>query len=118
MRKRNGIYYYVYPCVFRNGRPTCLAYATSKSPLGPFQYRGIIIDNAKCDPESWNIHGSIEEFHGQWYVFYHRSSGNCRANRRLCVEKIFFNDDGTIGEVKMTSQGAGDPFALGEQIEG
>ena len=80
MRKRNGIYYYVYPCVFRNGRPTCLAYATSKSPLGPFQYRGIIIDNAK--------------------------------------EKIFFNDDGTIDEVQMTSHGAGDPFALGEPIEG
>lgn len=118
MRKRNGIYYYVYPCIFRKGRPTCLAYATSKSPLGPFTYRGIIIDNAKCDPESWNIHGSIEEFHGQWYVFYHRSSGNCRANRRLCVEKIFFNDDGTIDEVKMTSQGAGEPFALGEAIEG
>lgn len=118
MRKRNGIYYYVYPCIFRKGRPTCLAYATSKSPLGPFTYRGIIIDNAKCDPESWNIHGSIEEFHGQWYVFYHRSSGNCRANRRLCVEKICFNDDGTIDEVRMTSQGAGEPFALGEAIEG
>ena len=63
-------------------------------------------------------HGSIEEFHGQWYVFYHRSSGNCRANRRLCVEKICFNDDGTIDEVRMTSQGAGEPFAPGEAIEG
>ncbi len=118
MRKRNGIYYYVYPCIYRNGRPTCLAYATSVSPLGPFTYRGIIIDNAKCDPESWNIHGSIEAFHGQWYVFYHRCSKNARSNRRLCVEKIYFNDDGTIDEVKMTSQGAGEPFALDERIEG
>ncbi len=118
MRKHNGIYYYVYPCVHRQGRPTCLAYATSSSPLGPFTYRGIIIDNAKCDPQSWNIHGSIQEFGGQWYVFYHRCSGNCRSNRRLCVEKIFFNEDGTISEVKMTSQGAGLPFAVGEQIEG
>ena len=118
MRKRDGIYYYVYPCVYRNERPTCLAYATSSSPLGPFTYRGIIIDNAKCDPESWNIHGSIEEFGGQWYVFYHRSSKNGRANRRLCVEKIEFNLDGTINEVKMTSQGAGLPFERGEVIEG
>lgn len=116
MRKRNGIYYYVYPCIFRKGRPTCLAYATSDSPLGPFTYRGILIDNAKCDPESWNIHGSIECFHGQWYVFYHRSSKNSRINRRMCVEKIFFREDGTIGEVKMTSIGAGQPFALGETI--
>ena len=35
MRKRNGIYYYVYPCVYRDKKLTCLAYATSKSPLGP-----------------------------------------------------------------------------------
>lgn len=116
MRKRNGIYYYVYPCVYRNERPTCLAYATSDSPLGPFTYRGIIIDNAKCDPESWNIHGCIEQFGDQWYVFYHRSSKNSRNRRRLCVEPIFFNEDGTINEVKMTSQGAGKPFTLGEEI--
>ncbi len=116
MRKRNGIYYYVYPCLYRVGRPTCLAYATSNSPLGPFTYRGILIDSAKCDPESWNIHGSIECFHGQWYVFYHRSSKNSRYNRRMCVEKIFFREDGTIEEVKMTSIGAGEPFATGETI--
>lgn len=118
MRKRNGIYYYVYPCVYRNNKPTCLAYATSFSPLGPFTYRGVIIDNAKCDPKSWNIHGSIQEFNGQWYVFYHRSSKNDTANRRLCVEKIEFNEDGSIDEVKMTSQGAGLPFVPGETIEG
>ena len=50
MRKRNGIYYYVYPCVYRDKKLTYLAYATSKSPLGPFTYQGVIIDNAKCDP--------------------------------------------------------------------
>ena len=44
MRKRNGIYYYVYPCVYRDKKLTCLAYATSKSPLGPFTYQGIIIE--------------------------------------------------------------------------
>ncbi len=118
MRKHNGIYYYVYPCVFREGKPTCLAYATSDSPLGPFTYRGIIIDNAKCDPQSWNIHGSIQCFRGQWYVFYHRSSKNSQLNRRLCVEPITINPDGTIDEVKMTSIGAGKPFRPGEQIRG
>lgn len=118
VRKRNGIYYYVYPCLNRGGRPTCLAYATAEHPLGPYRYRGIIIDNAKCDPESWNIHGSIQEFNGQWYVFYHRSSGRSRALRRLCVEKIYFNEDGEIDEVKSTSIGAGEPFRIGEKIEG
>lgn len=117
MRKHNGIYYYVYPCVFREGKPTCLAYATSDSPLGPFTYRGIIVDNAKCDPQSWNNYGSIQCFRGQWYIFYHRSSKNSQLGRRLCVEPITINPDGTINEVKMTSIGAGKPFALNETIE-
>lgn len=118
MRKRNGIYYYVYPCIYRNKKPTCLAYATSDAPLGPFTYRGIIIDNALCDPDSWNIHGSIQCFRGQWYVFYHRSTRNTQYNRRMCAERITFREDGTIEEVKMTSSGLGEPFALGEEIQG
>ena len=117
IRKRNGIYYFVYPCIKR-GRPTALAYATASNPLGPYEYKGIIIDNTSCDPGSWNIHGSIEEVNGQWYVFYHRSTGNSRYMRRMCVEPIYFGEDGSIKEVKMTSQGAGRPFGLNEEMQG
>ena len=115
MRRRGDWYYLVYSNMER-GRPTSLGYAMSRSPLGPFEYKGIIIDNTGCDPETWNDHGSIEEFNGQWYVFYHRSSRGSIYRRRLCIEPIFFNEDGTIDEVPMTSQGAGDPFAPGETI--
>jgi len=116
VRKRNGIYYYVYCCIKR-GKATSLGYATSPNPLGPYVHKGIIIDNDGCDPQTWNNHGSIEQFNGQWYVFYHRSSRNGKNRRRLCVEPIFFDDDGTIPEVPMTSQGAGKPFGIGENIE-
>ncbi|TVQ25159.1 MAG: carbohydrate-binding protein [Spirochaetaceae bacterium] len=105
VRKRNGIYYLVYADISR-GRPTCLGYATSNRPLGPYTKRGIVIDNTGCDPESWNNHGSIAEFEGRWYVFYHRSSQASRYNRRLCIEPISFNADGTIDEVEMTTGGA------------
>lgn len=115
MRKRDNTYYYVFADTSR-GKPSSLGYATSKSPLGPFAYRGVIIDNSACDPKSWNNHGSIEEFNGQWYVFYHRSTRNSDCMRRVCAEKIFFAEDGSIPEVKMTSQGAGEPFAPGERI--
>lgn len=116
LRKRGDTYYLVYSSIKR-GKPTSLAYSTSKSPLGPFQYKGIIIDNDGCDPASWNNHGSIEEVNGQWYVFYHRSSQNKQQKRRLCIEQIFFNEDGTIQEVPMTSQGAGRSFGIDERIE-
>lgn len=115
MRRRGDTYYLVYSDMER-GRPTSLGYATGKSPLGPFTYRGIIVDNTGCDPATWNNHGSIEEVNGQWYVFYHRSTRNSEYMRRLCVEPITFLEDGTIPEVEMTSQGAGDPFGLNERV--
>lgn len=115
MRKRGETYYYVFADTSR-GKATTLAYATSKSPLGPFIYQGVIIDNVSCDPKSWNNHGSIEVVNGQWYVFYHRSCNNSEYFRRACAEKIAFDDNGLIKEVKMTSQGVGDPFEVDEII--
>ncbi|MBO5068816.1 MAG: family 43 glycosylhydrolase [Roseburia sp.] len=117
MRKIGDTYYLVYSDMER-GKPTALGYATAESPLGPFTYRGIIIDNAGCDPASWNNHGSIEQINGQWYIFYHRSSRCTRQYRRLCIEPITLNPDGAINEVKMTSQGVGKPFGPGETIYG
>ena len=117
MRRIGDTYYYVFADMER-GKPTSLGYATSKSPLGPFTYRGIIVDNDGCDPASWNNHGSIECLNGQWYVFYHRCSRNTQFYRRLCVEPITINPDGSIDEVKMTSQGPGKPFAPGEKLMG
>ena len=109
IRKRNGIYYLVYTDISR-GRATCLSYATSRSPLGPYTKGGTIVDNTYCDPQTWNDHGSIEPFGGEWYVFYHRSSRNGIFSRRACCEKIRFAADGTIPEVEMTTQGAGAPL--------
>jgi len=117
MRKIGDTYYYVYADMER-GKPTSLGYSVSKSPMGPFTYQGIIIDNDGCDPASWNNHGSIECVDGKWYVFYHRCSRGMQQHRRLCIEPITINPDGTIDEVKMTSQGVGKPFAPGEPIMG
>jgi len=110
MIKRNGIYYLVYAHMGRGGRPTCIGYSISKSPMGPYKYGGIIIDNDHCDPGNWNNHGSLVEFRNHWYVFYHRSTHGCYTMRKACVEPIYFNEDGTINEVEMTSQGAGKPL--------
>lgn len=117
MRKIGDTYYYVYADMER-GKPTSLGYATSKSPMGPFEYQGIIIDNDGCDPESWNNHGSIECVNGTWYVFYHRCSRGTQQHRRLCIEPIEITSDGKIPEVLMTSQGAGKPFGPDEKIMG
>lgn len=117
IRKIGEKYYMVFANMER-GKPTSLGYAISDSLFGEYEYKGIIIDNCGCDPQSWNNHGSIECFQGQWYVFYHRSSRNSRVFRRLCIEPIQIDENGLIKEVKMTSQGAGEPFSEGEDIMG
>jgi len=110
MVKRNGIYYLIYAHLGRADMPTCIGYSTSSSPMGPFTYGGVIVDNDHSDPGNWNNHGSIMEYKGQWYVFYHRATHNSQMMRKACMEPIFFNEDGSIDEVEMSSQGAGPPL--------
>jgi len=117
IRRIGDLYYAVYASIER-GAPTTLSYATATSPLGPFEHRGVVIDNARCDPWSWNNHGSIERFGDRWYVFYHRSSRRSMSWRRLCIEPISFDDEGAIAEVPMTTQGPGRPLAAGDRIDG
>jgi arabinoxylan arabinofuranohydrolase len=117
MFKRNGIYYLAYANIQRHGMATCIGYSTSTSPTGPFKYGGIIVDNFGCDPNVWNNHGSVAQFNGQWYVFYHRATHGCVAMRKACVEPITFNADGSINEAEMTTQGAAGPLNPLDQME-
>ena len=117
LAKRNGIYYLVYSHMGRLGMPTCIGYSTSTSPMGPYKYGGVIIDNSHCDPANWNNHGSIAEFDGQWYVFYHRATHNSNTMRKACAEPIFFAPDGSIPEVEMTTQGASGPLDACHKLE-
>jgi arabinoxylan arabinofuranohydrolase len=111
MVKRNGIYYFIYAHMGRAGMPTCIGYSTAKSPMGPYKYGGVIVDNDHCDPGNWNNHGSIVEFRGKWYVLYHRATHNSVTMRKACIEPITFNADGSINEVEMTTQGAAGPLS-------
>ena len=104
LRRHGDKYYLIYTDISR-GRATCLSYAVSESPLGPYKKGGVIIDNIYCDPSTWNNHGSINRFGDRWYVFYHRSSNNGRTNRRVCAEPIEFDENGMIKEVPQTSSG-------------
>ena len=117
MTKRKGVYYLVFADISRADMPTCIGYATSSSPFGPYTYGGVIVDNDQCNPGNWNNHGSIAEFNNQWYVFYHRSTHGCNKMRKACVEPISFLCDGSIPEVEMTSQGAGGPLKMNTVIE-
>ena len=107
-RKIGGRYY----LIFAAGQN--LSYATSDSPTGPFAFGGVIVSNSGDNPGG-NIHGSVVELGGQWYVFYHRMTHNTVYSRRACVERVSIEPDGSIRTVEQTSlgfQSALDPYAV------
>ena len=100
--KNKGVYYLMYADNHQEpgkGGRNQLRYATADNPMGPWDYKGIILKPTDCDTS----HGSVVKFKGQWYLFYHNCSisGN-GCLRSICVDKLFFNEDGTIQEVVQT----------------
>ncbi len=105
MFKRKGIYYMTFPWVEKE-RET-LAYCTSDSPMGPWKFRGKFMEQSET--VCWTNHHSFIEFKGQWYLFYHHNdySPYFDKNRSVCIDKVEFNEDGTIAMVKPTIRGVG-----------
>lgn len=124
LRKRGNIYYYIY--IQNNNsqtsqrpagkdQPSRMAYMTSENPLGPYTYRGLIVNTTNY-PNSINVHGSFVEFKEKWYVFYHLPVIDKYITRTLCVDEMTFNSDGSINPVAITSSGAKGPFRSGDKI--
>lgn len=103
--EREGKYYLTYPWV--QDRTESLVYAMADSPLGPFEYKGKIME--KSLSECWTNHHSFVEYQGQWYLFYHHNdySPDFDKNRSVRIDKVRFNPDGTIEQVTPTYRGVG-----------
>ena len=101
LHKRNGIYYLTYSTDF----PEKTVYATSKSPTGPWEIKGIINEIAgNCNTN----HHAIITFKGRDYFIYHNGAiqphgGSYR--RSVCIDYLYYNPDGSIKRVIMTSEG-------------
>lgn len=114
MHKYNGQYYLSYSS--KSGE---IKYAMSDNPLGPFEYKGIILDKVN----SGTNHHSIVEYKGKWYIFYHNSAlyylkhpnevkkfgwdehSYHTFRRSICVDRLYYNPDGTIRKVIQTRNG-------------
>lgn len=104
--KRNGIYYMIYPDHHREPEKegevygNNMHYAISKSPLGPWKHKGIILDPTGTETS----HGSIVQFKGNWYLFYHNAALDPKGHglRSICFDRLYFKDNGDIIKVKQT----------------
>ncbi len=103
IHEEKGTYYLSYA----TGFPEKIAYATSKSLEGPWKYQGILNEVAG---NSDTNHQAIVKFKNKWYFFYHNGAmqpGGGSNNRSVCIDEIFYNKDGTLKRVIMTSEGVG-----------
>ncbi len=110
--ERNGIYYLTFPHV--ENKIERLEYTMGNNPLGPFNNRGVIMDESTSG--CWTNHHSVIQFKDQWYLFYHNNdlSPQFDKNRSVRVDSLFFNDDGTIKKVIPTLRGVGSTNATKE----
>jgi beta-xylosidase len=89
VHKYNGIYYLSYS----TGDTHFIVYATSKSPYGPFTYRGKVLEPV----QGWTNHHSIVEFQGKWYLFYHDTQLSGKTHlRNIKVAPLRYRADGSI----------------------
>ena len=102
---RKGIYYLTYPHV--ENKTERLEYAISKNPLGPFEVKGVIMDESPVG--CWTNHQSIIEYNKQWYLFYHSNDYSPKFDKARSIrsDSLFFNADGTIKKVTPTMRGVG-----------
>ncbi|WP_343256383.1 family 43 glycosylhydrolase [Ligaoa zhengdingensis] len=100
------VYYLIYPGGAGTG-PNGLSgdsffYCMADSPLGPWEDAQIFFNPTGCGTS----HGSITEFNGKWYWFYHTQDlSNIGEQRSVSVEEVIFNDDGSIQRFSKTSEG-------------
>ena len=112
IHKRGKLYYLSYAVGF----PEKIGYSTAPGITGPWTPRGLLTEGAF---NSNTIHQGIITFKGVDYFFYH--TGGMQHNTKLgsgssyrravCVDYLYYNRDGTIQRVNMSSEGTDLPPA-------
>lgn len=110
---RNGLYYFMWS-VDDTGSPNYhVAYGTSDSPLGPIKVaEDPIVTIQNPEKEIYGpAHNSVICKPGtdEWYIVYHRINKfyidrekSPGTHREVCIDRLEFNEDGTIKRVNLT----------------
>ena len=109
---RKGLYYFLWS-VDDTGSPNYhVAYGTGRSPLGPIEVAAdpVVLIEDPSQEIYGTAHNSVLQVPGkdEWYIVYHRINKNYMSgdmgpgfHREVCIDRMFFNEDGTIQRVKV-----------------
>lgn len=91
-----------------------------------FTFGGVIISNGDVGYEGrteedklmsvGNNHVGLVQVKDQWYMFYHRHTYLNQYNRQGCAEKVYFDENGHIPQVTVTTSGM-NPYPLMQHDE-
>ncbi len=110
---RNGLCYFMWSVDDTGSANYHVAYGTAKSPLGPIQVASdpiVTLQNPELEIYG-PAHNSVICKPGtdEWYIVYHRinkhyldKSLSPGTHREVCIDRLEFNEDGTIKRVKLT----------------
>lgn len=106
--KHEGVYYMQYSSDFSAGHGAALEYMTSTDPMTGWQHQGKLLPNANINNGN-NNHGSIVEYKGKTYLFYHNRKlqqelgVNKVNNRSMAVQEMTWGPNNTINQVTMST---------------
>ena len=136
IHKFNNKYYYTYCTnwsVDQAGTDTYgihnaeIAMMESDDPMGPFTFKEVILKNPGTTFGLYgNNHHCVAKFGDDWYIVYHartleKSMKIEKGYRSTHIEKISIQEDGSIGNIKMTYKGRPqlkyvDPYSVNSAV--
>lgn len=117
---RKGIYYFIWSVDDTGSDNYHIAYGTSSSPTGPIILPSdpIILIKDSEKKIYGTGHASVLQIpeKDEWYIVYHRINTKFLNNgpgyhREICIDRLEFNDDGSIKKVIPTRRGI-DPVSI------
>lgn len=120
---RKGVYYFMWSVDDTGADNYHVAYGTATSPLGPITVakNPVVLQQDPAQKIYGTGHNSVIQIPGrdEWYIVYHRINKNYHTNgpgyhREVCIDRLQFNEDGTLQPVTPTQKGIS-PVSLNEE---
>lgn len=85
-------------------------YLMSDDPMTGYTHKGTFLENPTLNGQNINLnnnsHGGPVLYKEQWYMFYHdRRISDAVYKRNASVDVLYYNEDGTIKKVVVSSEG-------------
>lgn len=106
--KKDGTYYFLYSCEHCEDASYRVDYATAKSPLGPYTYKGTILKTNADGTIHGPGHNSVLKEGDNYYIVYHRHDNphsNRGFHRQVAIDKLEFDANGDIKPIVPTHEG-------------